>query len=66
MRARKTEDTDVLMKRFRTATEELDRVEEFDYVVFNEAGKLGTAVKQICNIIDAAQRRVEQPPVTLP
>ncbi len=66
LRARKTEDADVLMKRFRTATEELDRVDEFDFVVFNEAGKLGTAVKQICNIIDAAQRRVHQPPITLP
>lgn len=66
LRARKTEDADILMKRFRTATEELDRVEEFDYVVFNEAGKLGTAVKQICNIIDAAHRRVHQPPVILP
>lgn len=66
LRARKTEDADVLMKRFRTATEELDRVDEFDYVVFNEAGKLGTAVKQICNIIDSAQRRVHQPPITLP
>jgi guanylate kinase len=66
LRARKTEDTDVLMKRFRTATEELDRVEEFDYVVFNEAGRLDAAVRQICNIIDAAQRRVHQPPVILP
>ena len=66
LRARKTEEADVLMKRFRTAAEELDRVEEFDYVVFNEAGKLGTAVRQICNIIDAAQRRVHQPPITLP
>lgn len=66
LRARKTEDADVLMKRFRTATDELDRVEEFDYVVFNEAGKLGTAVRQICNIIDAVQRRVDQPPVIVP
>jgi len=66
LRARKTEDADVLMKRFRTATDELDRVDEFDYVVFNEAGEPDTAVSQICNIIDAAQRRVHQPPVTLP
>jgi len=66
LRARKTEDADILMKRFRTATDELDRVEEFDYVVFNEAGKLGTATKQICNIIDAAQHRAHQPRIVLP
>lgn len=66
LRARKTEDEDVLMKRFRTATDELDRVEEFDYVIFNEAGKLGTAVQQIRNIIDAAQRRVNPPHIILP
>jgi len=62
---RKTETHDVLMKRFRTACEELERVDEFDYVVFNEANKLDEALANITTIIDAEQRRVNQPPVTI-
>lgn len=62
---RKTEPRDVLMKRFRTACEELERVHEFDYVVFNEAGKLDEALRNIVTIVDAEQRRVNQPVITL-
>lgn len=57
---RKTEDPDVLMKRFRTACKELKRVEEFDYAVFNEAGKLDDALKGIIEIIEAEHRLVAQ------
>lgn len=57
---RKTEDPDVLMKRFRTACKELERVKEFDYAVFNEAGKLDDALKNIIEIIEAEHRLVSQ------
>lgn len=66
LRSRKTDDPDVLMKRFRTASHELERAAEFDYVVFNEAGKLNDALHQICHIIDTEQRRVHQPDIELP
>lgn len=62
---RKSEPLDVILKRFRTACVELERIDEFDYVVFNEAGKLDQALKNIVTIIDAEQRRVAQPPITL-
>lgn len=62
---RKSEPSNVIRKRFRTACEELERVDEFDYVVFNEANKLDKALKHIVTIIDAEQRRVVQPEITL-
>ena len=52
LRDRKTDDPDVLMKRFKTASTELNEVRKFDYVVFNEAGKLEDAVQRICEIVN--------------
>ena len=66
LRDRKTDDPDVLMKRFTTATAELAEVEHFDYVVFNEAGKLDDAVEQICNIVAIEHRKVHQPDIKIP
>lgn len=66
LRARKTDDPDVLMKRFTTATEELQEVENFDYAVFNEAGKLDHAVNQIRNIVSIEHSKVHQPDVIIP
>lgn len=63
LRARKTDDPDVLMRRFATASEELDRADEFDYVVFNEADQLENAVAQITHIIEAEQARIDPPDV---
>jgi guanylate kinase len=65
LQARKTETYDVLMKRFRTACEELARVGEFDYAVFNEAGRLDDALGNIVAIIEAERRRVHQPDITI-
>lgn len=62
---RKTEPLDVIVKRFRTACVELEQIDAFDYVVFNEAGKLKEALRTIITIIEAEQRRVDQPPITL-
>ncbi len=62
---RKSEPLDVIMKRYRTACVELREIDNFDYVVFNEANKLDEALKYIVTIIDAEQRRVDQPLITL-
>jgi guanylate kinase len=61
LRDRKTEPPDVLLKRFRTACEELDRVTEFDYAVFNEAGQLDKALRDIIAIVEAEHRKVVRP-----
>jgi guanylate kinase len=60
LKYRKTETPDVLMKRFRTACEELERVDEFDYAVFNEEGMLDEALKNIIAVVEAAHRKVGQ------
>lgn len=66
LRDRKTDDPDVLMKRFTTATAELDEAKHFDYVVFNEDGKLDDAVAQICSIVSVEHRKVHQPRIDIP
>ena len=50
----------------RTATAELAEVRHFDYVVFNEDGKLEDAVEQICNIVSIEHRKVHQPDIRIP
>ena len=66
LRDRKTDDPDVLMKRFRTASTELAEVDNFDYVVFNEAGKLDDAVEHICNIVHVERSRMNRPDIVVP
>lgn len=66
LRDRKTDDPEVLMKRFTTASTELNEVEHFDYVVFNEAGKLDEAVDQICAIVKNERNRVHRPEIVVP
>ena len=63
LRSRKTEDPTVLFKRFSTAAHELTSAYEFDFVVFNEAGKLDEALDTLCQIIDSERHRLHQPPV---
>lgn len=66
LRDRKTDDPDVLMKRFTTASTELEDVEKFDYVVFNEANQLDRAVKEICDIVNVERLRVSRPKMVVP
>lgn len=66
LRDRKTDDPEVLMRRFTTASTELAEVRHFDYVVFNEAGKLDTAVDQICSIVNVERARVNRPDIIVP
>lgn len=63
LRARKTDKTDALRRRFTTASDELDKADEFDYVVFNEADQLDKAVAQITHIIEAELCRIHPPDV---
>lgn len=65
LRSRKTDDPDALRRRFNTASDELDRAEEFDYVVFNESDQLSDAVDQIRHIIEAEQQRINPPDITV-
>lgn len=66
LRDRKTDDPEVLMKRFTTASAELDEVDKFDYVVFNEANQLGQAVKEICDIVNVERLSVNRPEIVVP
>jgi guanylate kinase len=57
---RKTDPQTVLMRRVQTATHELMRVREFDYVVFNEEDQLDRTLNDILSIIVAEQLSVTQ------
>lgn len=63
LRDRKTDDPDVLMKRFRTASQELEEVKNFDYVVFNEDEQLDAAVRAIVNIVRNERHKVNRPEI---
>jgi guanylate kinase len=63
--ARKTEEPSVVMRRVRTASQEVASVDMFDYVVFNEEGRLDATMEHILAIVQAERLRVLQPDVTL-
>lgn len=66
LKSRKTDDPDVLMKRFRTASAELNEVQGFDYVVFNEDERLHAAVDAIVNIVCTERLKVDRPNIIIP
>jgi NADH:ubiquinone oxidoreductase subunit 4 (subunit M) len=61
LRGRKTDDPDALMERATTASWELGRVRDFDYVVFNETDKVEETLRVIDAIIVAEGCRIHQP-----
>jgi guanylate kinase len=63
LRDRKTEDEEGLLRRFETASHELEKARDFDYVVFNRAGELTETVNRIHEIVTVERARVNQPPV---
>jgi guanylate kinase len=65
LRARKTDDPDKLMRRFRKAESELQEAPSFDYLVFNEFDNVERSTRQIVAIIDAERSRIVQSPVTV-
>jgi guanylate kinase len=60
LRSRKTDDPDVLMRRFGTAARELAKAPDFDYVIFNESDRVEETVDQICAIVTAESCRTIQ------
>lgn len=58
LRGRKTDDPEALMERISTASRELERVYEFDYVVFNENDRLDETLRTIDAIILAENCRI--------
>lgn len=65
LKSRKTEVGDALARRFATASAELQMALDFDYVIFNEAGRLDQTVDQIVAVILAERCRVAQRPVAV-
>lgn len=65
LRSRKTEDVDELIKRMRTAEQEMEEVVHFDYVVINENDQVEQTVKNIDAIVTAECQRVHPRRVTL-
>jgi guanylate kinase len=65
LQARKTESPESLRIRIATAREELRRIPEFDYVVFNHADRLEEAVQDVMGIIRAEHCRVHPRMVNL-
>lgn len=65
LKARKTEDADKLQLRIATARQEMQRVQEFDYVVINRDGCLEETARQIACIISAEKSRVKQRKIAL-
>lgn len=62
---RKTESPEELRKRIETARQELQRIDEFDYVVLNRNSHLEEAVDTILAIIQAEHHRTSPRKVTL-
>lgn len=65
LKKRKTESPEGMFKRIETAREELQRVNEFDYVVLNRDCHLNEAVDTILAIIRAEHHRTSPQKVTL-
>ncbi|GAB4523049.1 MAG: guanylate kinase [Anaerolineales bacterium] len=63
--ARKTETPEGLKLRIATARKEMQRIDEFDYVVVNPEDQLDEAVDTLLAIIHAEHHRVQQRKVTL-
>ena len=63
--SRKADSHEAMMRRLRTAQRELESVESFDYVVFNESDREDETVGQILAILTAEQRRMHQNTVEL-
>jgi guanylate kinase len=60
LRGRKTDDPDALMERATTASWELGRVRDFDYVVFNETDRVQETLQVIDAIIIAEGHRIDR------
>lgn len=65
LRSRKSETPETLKVRIKTAREELECIDQFDYIVVNAHNQLDQTVDEILAIIDAEHHRVEHRKITL-
>ena len=60
LKQRHTESLDALELRIRTASEEMEKLPEYDYAVMNKKGEIDKAVSEIMSIITAEKCRVRK------
>lgn len=60
LRQRRTESLDALELRIKTASDEMEKLPEFDYAVINQRGEIDKAVSEIKSIITAEKCRVRK------
>ncbi|UCD09898.1 MAG: guanylate kinase [Dehalococcoidales bacterium] len=60
LKQRRTESLDALELRIKTASEEMEKLPEFDYAVINKSGEIDKAVSEIRSIITAEKCRVRK------
>jgi len=65
LRSRKTDDSEALMRRLRMAQRELQTIDDFDYVVFNESEREEETVTRIIAILAAEGCRIGQTDVAM-
>jgi len=65
LRARRTETPDSLKLRIATTREEMNRIDEFDYIVINRDDALDETVEAVVSIIRAEHQRVHPRQVSL-
>ena len=65
LRRRSTETPADLELRLRTAAEELEKLQIFDYIVFNRRGDLGQAIDEVCAVVRAEKCRVKPRQISL-
>jgi guanylate kinase len=63
--ARKTDDAEQLARRFAEAGIELERANEFEYIIFNETNGILRAVSEIRSILLAQRALIDQPVITI-
>lgn len=60
LKQRRTESSEALELRIKTASEEMEKLSEFDYAVINKKGEIDKAVSEISAIITAEKCRVRK------
>lgn len=60
LKQRKTESLEALELRIKTASEEIEKITEFDYAVINKRGEIDKAVSEIKSIIIAEKCRIRK------
>ena len=64
-RARNTESPDEIKLRIETARQELECLDNFDYIVVNPHNQLEKAVDNVISIIEAEHQRIQQRKISL-